>query len=229
MLNEHVKFVARTLRRAGVPPSELDDEIQRTFMIAARRLDDVERATERQFLFQVALHVAAHMRRTLARRREVSGDQVPERVETLATPERLAERKRMREQVDGILDQMNASLRAVLILSAFEEMSMTEISVVLGIPRGTVASRLRRARRAFRDQAEAINLAPPGNGPTAEEEHVSWRRESWTALAQALLGAGASPPPLAATHAKTLATLGLVPAGRRRRDARRRPPRTAVG
>ena len=86
------------------------------------------------------------MRRTLARRREVPGDQAPERVETFATPEQLTDRKRMRELLDRVLDQMDGNLRDVFVLHEFEELNMSEIAAVLGIPRGTVASRLRRAR-----------------------------------------------------------------------------------
>jgi RNA polymerase sigma-70 factor (ECF subfamily) len=35
-------------------------------------------------------------------------------------------------------------------------MNMSEIAAVLGIPRGTVASRLRRARSEFRERVGAI-------------------------------------------------------------------------
>jgi RNA polymerase sigma-70 factor, ECF subfamily len=210
MVDEHVRFVQQTLRHAGVPKADIDDEVQRTFMIAARRLDDVQLAAERQFLFQVARNVAAHARRTLARRREVSGDQAPERIEAFATPENLAERKLMREMVDRILDRMHESLRAVLVLFAFEEMNMHEIAAALRIPRGTVASRIRRARAQFREYAEAANLTPPVNGVTREDERVSWRRKSSSALEQMLLAAGASAPACVATRAKILSALGLV-------------------
>src|SRR6266496_3195494 len=37
IVGENVRFVARALRRAGVPRSELDDEIQRTFIAVAGR------------------------------------------------------------------------------------------------------------------------------------------------------------------------------------------------
>ena len=217
MLDEHGRFVQQTLRNAGVPKADLDDEVQRTFMIAARRLDDVQHAAERQFLFQVARNVAAHARRTLARRREVSGDQAPERVEAFATPENLAERKRMRELVDDILDRMHESLRAVLVLFAFEEMNMHEIAAALRIPRGTVASRIRRARAQFREHAQTVNLAPPANSVSRDDERVSWRRRSSSALEQMLLAAGASAPASVATRAKILGALGLgapVPPGR---------------
>ena len=156
MVDQHVDFVARVLRNAGTPPSDIDDEVQRTFIIAARRLDDVRAGAEKSFLFRIALNLAAHVRRTMARRREVSGDQAPERVEMFATPEQLTDRKRMRELLDRVLDQMHDTLREVFVLHEFEEMNMSEIAAVLGIPRGTVASRLRRARAEFRERVAAI-------------------------------------------------------------------------
>ena len=63
IVDDNLKFVARTLRRAGVRQPELDDAIQRTFITVAGRLADVHLGAERSFLFHVAIHVAAHARR----------------------------------------------------------------------------------------------------------------------------------------------------------------------
>ncbi len=156
MVDQHVNFVARVLRNAGTPDAEIDDEVQRTFITAARRLDDVRPGAEKGFLFKIALNLAAHARRTMARRREVLAEEAPERIDTLATPEALTDQKRMRQLLDGVLDKMDESLRVVFVLYEFEEMNMSEIADVLEIPRGTVASRLRRARAEFRERVGAL-------------------------------------------------------------------------
>jgi RNA polymerase sigma-70 factor (ECF subfamily) len=156
MVDGYVDFIARVLRNAGTPPAEIDDEIQRTFIIAARRLDDVRVGAEKSFLLQIALNVAAHARRTLARRREVGVDQAPETFDVRATPEQLTDQKGVRQLLDRVLDQMDGDLRTVFVLYEFEEMNMSEIAGVLGIPQGTVASRLRRARADFRVRVSAI-------------------------------------------------------------------------
>jgi RNA polymerase sigma-70 factor (ECF subfamily) len=156
LVDGHIDFVARVLRNSGTPQAEVDDEVQRTFIVAARRLDDVRIGAEKSFLFRIALNLAAHARRTLARRREVSADQAPEQIERFATPEALTDQKRMRELLDRVLDQMEEPLRATFVLHEFEEMSTSEIAELLGIPRGTVASRLRRARIEFRERVGAI-------------------------------------------------------------------------
>jgi RNA polymerase sigma-70 factor (ECF subfamily) len=156
LVDGYVDFVARVLRNAGTPQADVDDDVQRTFIIAARRLDDVRPGSEKSFLLQTALNVAAHARRTLARRREVAVEQAPERFDLRANPEQLADQKRVRQLLDQILSRMTDDLRTVFVLYEFEEMSMAEIADALGIPAGTVASRLRRARADFRARVGAI-------------------------------------------------------------------------
>jgi RNA polymerase sigma-70 factor (ECF subfamily) len=156
MVDEHLDFVARVLRNAGCPEAQIDDDVQRTFIIAARRLDDVRSGSEKSFLLQIALRVAAHARRSVARRREVPAAELPEVMELSATPEQLTDQKRARQLLDHVLDQMEADLRTVFLLHEFEEVNMAEIARVLGIPKGTVASRLRRARIDFRRRVVAL-------------------------------------------------------------------------
>jgi RNA polymerase sigma-70 factor (ECF subfamily) len=150
MVDDYIDFVARVLRNAGTPERDIDDEVQRTFIVATRRLADIRQGAEKAFLAQTALHLAAHARRTIARRREVFGHETVPEIDHVATPEALADRTRFRRLLDRILDQMETNLRTVFVLYEFEEMSMAEIADILTIPQGTVASRLRRARAEFR-------------------------------------------------------------------------------
>src|SRR5262245_48815467 len=60
MVDGYIDFVARVLRNAGTPEAEIDDDVQRTFITAAKRLDDVRPGAEKSFLLQIALRVAAH-------------------------------------------------------------------------------------------------------------------------------------------------------------------------
>jgi len=52
MVNDHRDFVANTLQGGGVPQADLDDEVQRTFIVAARRLEQVQLGSERAFLYR---------------------------------------------------------------------------------------------------------------------------------------------------------------------------------
>jgi RNA polymerase sigma-70 factor (ECF subfamily) len=68
----------------------------------------------------------------------------------------MANRRQVRRTLDQILGQMETELRIVFSLYEFEQMTTAEISGVLEIPRGTVASRLRRARAEFRERVARI-------------------------------------------------------------------------
>ena len=67
------------------------------------------------------------------------------------TPESLLLRRLDQELVHKAIDELPVVYREVLLLCEFEEMSYQEISTTLGVPIGTVMSRLSRARRALRD------------------------------------------------------------------------------
>lgn len=212
MIDDNVRFVGRILRKAGVPPSELDDQIQQTFIVAAARLEEVRLGAERSFLYQVALNMAAHVRRKMARRREVLEDRVPERVEAFVTPEHLTSRKEMRRLLDKVASRMDPAFYEVFNLAAFEGANLKEIATRLGLPRGTVASRLRRARAQFRQHASEIDFAwDLANEPGMQfEEPAVLSREKPSKLTRALLGVGASRRASDATRTGTLAVLGLA-------------------
>lgn len=155
---EHLDMVARVLRNAGVTEAQLDDEVQRTLITVARRLDDIRPGAEKSFLIQIALRVAAHARRTLARRKEVDAEDLPEFVDMEVSPEQLTDQKHMRKVLDRVLASMDVDLAQVFLLYEFEEMSMLDISKLLSIPQGTVASRLRRARAQFRERVSELEM-----------------------------------------------------------------------
>jgi RNA polymerase sigma-70 factor (ECF subfamily) len=144
------------IRRLGVPASDVDDAVQRVFLVAARRLAEIDPATEKSFLFGTALRAAADARRTLRRRREALGVDLEERIDDLPLPDELIDRRRARVVVDEVLDEMPLELRAVLVLFEVEELSTYDIAALLELPVGTVASRLRRARQDF--QARVARL-----------------------------------------------------------------------
>ena len=157
MVDRYLDFVARVLRNAGTPEAEVDDDVQRTFIAVANRLDDVRPDAEKSFLLQTALRMAAHARRTLARRREVHDSDAQLRLQGPLQPEQMLDQKRARLLLDEVLAEMAIELRTVFVLYELEELSMTEIAATLRIPQGTVASRLRRARADFRDRVRALS------------------------------------------------------------------------
>ena len=76
MVDRYLDFVARVLKNAGTPDAEIDDEVQRTFITAARRLDDVRPGAEKGFLFKIALNLAARAHAFLRHRGYVTPEDV---------------------------------------------------------------------------------------------------------------------------------------------------------
>jgi RNA polymerase sigma-70 factor (ECF subfamily) len=147
----HVDAVWRTLRRLGLPRAELDDGVQQVFTVLARRIDGVEPGKEKSFLLGVALRVVADHRRRRRRRPEVatSPQDLDLQAAVQVSPECLVDERRRLELLDGLVAQLPHDLAQVFVLSELEELTMAEISRLLAIPTGTVASRLRRARESF--------------------------------------------------------------------------------
>jgi RNA polymerase sigma-70 factor (ECF subfamily) len=60
--------------------------------------------------------------------------------------------------IRAVLDRLSVEHREVLVLRYLESMSYEEISDVLKIPEGTVATRISRAKKAFSRAAAALHL-----------------------------------------------------------------------
>src|SRR5690606_23591015 len=107
------------------------------------------------------------------RRREELTDAVEAGSEAPA-PDQLFARREVRLALSNLLVAMPLEVSAVFVLFAVEGMSLSEISRVLGIPRGTAASRLRRARedlkRGLSDGSQVLNpsqaLGCPSSSPS---------------------------------------------------------------
>ncbi len=162
LVKQHLGFVERVLRNLGVPDADLDDAVQRTFIVVANRLDDIVVGAERSFLFRSAKHMASHVRRSAQRhqRLEPLDDTLPAVQES---PEQLITQKNARELLDRLLERMPEDIRVVFTLYEFEGLKMPEIAELLEIPTGTVASRLRRARKYFQADVQRFEAAARHN------------------------------------------------------------------
>src|SRR5262245_60136153 len=52
---DHNAFVWRSVVRLGVPRADAEDALQQVFMVAARRINDIQQGAERSFLYGVCL------------------------------------------------------------------------------------------------------------------------------------------------------------------------------
>lgn len=156
LVEQHVDFVWRSLRRLGVHESEADDATQQVFLVANQKFAQIRPGKERSFLIGVAMRVASHAHRAY-QRRQAAQERLSERVpEREPDPEHLAQRRQTRERLDRALDELPEHLRIVFVLFELEEMTVDQIAELLEIPRGTAATRLRRSRVVFQKVAQRL-------------------------------------------------------------------------
>ena len=110
------------------------------------------------WLFRITMNVALDRKRQRATRAKSLGaeDVPPEEWERTAAstdpdPEDVATGAERRERIRKGLDSLSEHHRTIIILSDIEGLQYREIAEVLGIPMGTVMSRLHHARKRLRE------------------------------------------------------------------------------
>jgi RNA polymerase sigma-70 factor, ECF subfamily len=156
---EAVHRFALRLTRNG---SEAEDLVQETYLRAFRSWDQFEQGSNcRSWLFTICRNTYLHERERARTRYEITetgaagaGDAgrsvVDQRAPSAQSPDDFFEQivdDRLLEAVDALAEEF----RETLILSDLADLNYAEIAEVLGIPVGTVKSRLFRARRQLRD------------------------------------------------------------------------------
>jgi RNA polymerase sigma-70 factor (ECF subfamily) len=152
--DDYADFVWRSLQRLGVTGAGLEDALQDVFIVVQRRLDSFDPTAKMStWLFGICLRVAAAHRRRAHLRHERSEasiqDQPDERV--TANPEEVAIRRQAERRLEQGLEGIELDRRAVFVMFEIEGIPATAIAETLGIPVGTVYSRLHRARTEFTD------------------------------------------------------------------------------
>ena len=144
--------------RLGGPLIDPEETAQDVFMIV---LDKVHKVFDPErfpsWLFGVTRRVIARNRRRVWMRRWAPGG-LPELADEGCDPERSAVVSDLGRKVQEALEELPARQREVLVLCDLEERSASEVAALLGIPTGTVKSRLRLARRKLRAVGERMGL-----------------------------------------------------------------------
>lgn len=154
IFDEHADFVWRVLARAGVRDADLRDATQDVFIVVTEKLSTrEEKAAFTTWLYAISIRVAANHRRKAHHRREQLGEELPD-VTRGSTPELKVADAEGRAQLATILGEMPPDQRIVFELFELEEQTCQSIADVLGIPLGTVYTRLRAARATFAKKAQ---------------------------------------------------------------------------
>ncbi|HEY6725151.1 MAG TPA: sigma-70 family RNA polymerase sigma factor [Polyangiaceae bacterium] len=164
-VRDNFEFVWRLLRRLGLSPSDADDATQQVFIVLARKINDLSPGKERAFLYGTAVRIAWRARRTLERRREELSPIIADEAGLCPAPDQLLLHRQARAVLDEILGAMPLAVRTVFVLFELEGLNLSEIAETLRLPRGTVASRLRRGREDFQRRVQRIerSIDPTGS------------------------------------------------------------------
>lgn len=146
------QYVWLTLQRLGVARADLEDMCQEVFVVVHRRLGSYDpNARLAAWLFGICIKIAAAYHRRAFRRREQATDlsAEPGPADGARDPEEQAVVRQRQVVLDRMLGQLDLEHRAVFVMFEIEELSCAEIADQIGIPVGTVYSRLHTARKAL--------------------------------------------------------------------------------
>lgn len=149
----HFKDLYRTAVRLTRSQTAAEDIVQEVFLQAWKSFDGYEAGTNcRAWLYQIMFFKISHYRRSFAMQAKFfqeddeEGTLFAHAAAATPVPQHLTD-----EDVIEAVDNLPANFRAVVLLADVEEFSYKETAQILGIPIGTVMSRLSRARKLLRE------------------------------------------------------------------------------
>jgi RNA polymerase sigma-70 factor (ECF subfamily) len=137
--------------------ADAEDVLQETFLGAFNRLSAFEgRSSVKTWLVRILLNQASKVRRS---QRVRKADPLPEQIGPASGDEKYAGSSpaaavQSKVDVNEMLQTLSPEHREVIVLRELRQMSYDEIADALRIPRGTVESRLHRARQELKRRYE---------------------------------------------------------------------------
>jgi len=131
-----------------------EDLVQETYMKALRGFSSFQQGTNfRAWMYRILRNTFLTTQAGLKSFSSVSldSDDAPAEPPAAETPESILLARADLETIQSAIEQLPAKFREIILLCDLEEMSYQEIGETLGIPIGTVMSRVSRARRAMRE------------------------------------------------------------------------------
>ena len=160
LVRRYQKTVFRIVLRMVKSQDDADDLTQDTFVRAYRGLKTFKEEFDfHPWLYRIAVNQAINFINKRKRQAAVDLDDVPEtEVKAGPTPEsplQAASRRELLDRLEGALERLPEEQRTVFLLRVQEGLSYEEIAKAMDTPKGTVMSRLARARLALRKHLES--------------------------------------------------------------------------
>src|SRR5580658_1352157 len=132
-----------------------EDLVQETFMKALKGFSSFRQGTNfRAWIYRILrntfLTSQTGLKASVSLDSPDSEDNAPPEPSTSETPESVLLARIESEAIQSTLKELPVNFREIILLCDLEEMSYQEISLAIGIPIGTVMSRLSRARKTMR-------------------------------------------------------------------------------
>ncbi|MBN1962082.1 MAG: sigma-70 family RNA polymerase sigma factor [Deltaproteobacteria bacterium] len=152
IFREHARFVTRCIERLVGTGSHVDDILQETFIAAFRNKErfDPERASITTWLYGIAANLCRRHRRGAFRFGRLQNKVASEApFATLPMPDENIERQQSISLVYDCLQKLPFKQREIFALYELEGLDGGSIADMVGVPVGTVWTRLHHARQAF--------------------------------------------------------------------------------
>lgn len=157
VFEEHVDHVGASLRRLGVRDADVPDLVQEVFVVMNGILPGYDPTRPMwPWIFGVVYRIAASHRRKASREVLDDGAITDQKIDSSANLDEAMRKGEDRQLVLQALEQVDLHRRAVFVMADIDEVSVPEIAEALGIGVNTAYSRLRLARRDFRDAATRL-------------------------------------------------------------------------
>lgn len=196
----HLEELYATGLRYTKNEKDAEDLVQETFIKAYTNWERFEKGTNcRAWLFTILTNTFINRYRRKKKEREIlnADDLRPieenffnrDRTEFYNSPEREAINKTFTPEIQTALNNLSEEFRTVVVLADLNDFSYKEIAHILGVPVGTVMSRLFRGRKMMREQLVQtaydrgiIRDMEPFLHEESNRTRRSVRREKFTAI-----------------------------------------------
>jgi RNA polymerase sigma-70 factor (ECF subfamily) len=151
----HIDDLFRTAQRVLKDPSRAEDVVQEVYLQAWKSFGRFELGTNcKAWLYKILFHSINHYRRKWFRLHLLSENEeyLEENLAwTPSLPDHLTDAK-----ILAALDDIPQNFKSVVLLVDVEEFSYKDVGEIIGIPIGTVMSRLSRGRKLLRERLAGV-------------------------------------------------------------------------